>query len=188
MDFSASQRSAHAEEFADAVIEITPGFQALTKASQEIERNAYLKEAREAEVGCEVHFRRSAKRLKTNGSLIPREHIETFNDLLHTLLSQHSSRQDFDDAINTLRSTFPKINGWLSWWLRPAFASMIFPACSFVDPAVAEQVPSTSNPAKHQHSLLHHAVGVDQDLIPGTKKLFLHVSEVESQYRAIKGE
>ena len=65
---------------------------------------------------------------------------------------------------------------------------MIFPACSFVDPAVAEQVLFTSNPAEHQHSLLHHAVGVDRDLIPGAKKLFLHVSEIESQYRAIKGE
>ena len=91
MDFSASQRSAHAEEFADVVIAITPGFQALTKASQEIERSAFIHEAREAEVGCEVHFRHSAKQLKTNGSLIPHEHIEMFNNLLHTLLSQHSS-------------------------------------------------------------------------------------------------
>ena len=108
--------------------------------------------------------------------------------IFFTLCSHNSSHQDFDDAINALCSTFPKINGWLSWWLRPAFASMIFPACSFVDPAVAEQVPSTSNPAEHQDSLLHHAVGVDQDLIPGAKKLFLHISEIESQYRAIKGE
>ena len=65
---------------------------------------------------------------------------------------------------------------------------MIFPACSFVDPAVSEQVPSTSNPAEHQHLLIHHAVGVGQDLIPGAKKLFLHISEIESQHCAIKGE
>ena len=188
MDFSASQRNAHAEEFADAVIAIMPGFQGLTKASQEIERNAYLDEAKEAEVGCEVHFLRSAKRLKKNGSLIPQDLTETFNDLLHSLLSQHSSRDDFNDTVNTLHSTFPKINGWLSWWLHPTFASMIFPACSSVDQNVAEQVPSTTNPAEHRHSLLHHAVGVDQDLIPGVRKIFLHVSQIESQYKAIKGE
>lgn len=63
---------------------------------------------------------------------------------------------------------------------------MIFPACSKVNPAVLTQVPSTSNPAEHSHSLLHHAVGTDHDLIPGIKRLFLYVQEIEAQYNAIK--
>ncbi|KAJ7893655.1 hypothetical protein B0H14DRAFT_2559638 [Mycena olivaceomarginata] len=63
---------------------------------------------------------------------------------------------------------------------------MIFPAKSAVDPEVAAKVPSTSNPIEHQHSLLHHAVGKDQELVPGMEKIFLHVREMEKKYLAIK--
>ncbi|KAF8951007.1 hypothetical protein BDZ97DRAFT_2067954 [Flammula alnicola] len=160
-DFSASQRGAHAEEFADAIIAMDPRFRSLTAASQEIERNEYLKQAQEAERGCEFHFWQSAERIMSNGALVPQAKSGEFNRI-------------------------SRIHGWLSWWLRPAFASMIFPAVSAIDRTIADQIPTTSNPVEHQHSLLHHAVSVDQDLIPGIKKLFLHVQELESQYSAIK--
>jgi hypothetical protein len=65
---------------------------------------------------------------------------------------------------------------------------MIFPAQSIVDPSHAQSVPSTSNPAEHQHSLLHHATCIDQDLIPGIQKLFLHVQEIQAQYEVIQGK
>lgn len=65
---------------------------------------------------------------------------------------------------------------------------MIFPAYSSLDPDVAIEVPRTSNAAEHSHSLLHNSVGSDQDLIPGIKKLFLHVKELESQFNSIKGK
>ncbi|KAF8957620.1 hypothetical protein BDZ97DRAFT_1924498 [Flammula alnicola] len=181
-DFSASQRGAHAEEFADAIIAMDPRFQSLTAASQEIERNEYLKQAQEAERGCEFHFWQSAERIMSNGALVPQAKSGEFNRLLRSLVSSKTSLEDFDTTVQTLRSEFPRIHGWLSWWLRPAFASMIFPAVSAIDRTIADQIPTTSNPVEHQHSLLHHAVGVDQDLIPGIKKLFLHVQELESQY------
>ena len=187
MDFSASQRAAHAEEYADAKILLNPGFHSLTKASQLIERQAYLEEAQSAELGCSFHFWQSATRLKANGTLIPQESTGIFDGILHTLVSPNISSDDFSQNVKALRSKFPRIDGWLNWWLRPNFASMIFPACSTVDPRVLMQVPSTSNPAEHSHSLLHHAVGTDHDLIPGIKRLFLHVQEVEAQYSAIKG-
>jgi hypothetical protein len=187
MDFSASQRAAHAEEYADAKILLNPGFSSLTKASQLIERQAYLEEAQSAELGCSFHFWQSATRLKANGTLIPRDSTDTFDHILHTLVSPATSSEDFSKNVQVLRTDFPRINGWLNWWLRPNFASMIFPACSKVNLAVSTQVPSTSNPAEHSHSLLHHAVGTDHDLIPGIKRLFLHVQEIEAQYNAIKG-
>ncbi|KAJ7680004.1 hypothetical protein B0H14DRAFT_2655499 [Mycena olivaceomarginata] len=63
---------------------------------------------------------------------------------------------------------------------------MIFPAKSSADPELAAKAPSTTNPIEHQHSLLHHAVGKDQELLPGIEKLFLHVREMENKYNAIK--
>ncbi|KAF8965742.1 hypothetical protein BDZ97DRAFT_1918031 [Flammula alnicola] len=187
-DFSAAQRSAHAAEYAEAVITTTPGFYNLTKASQENEHAAYLEQALQAERGCSFHFWQSAERITSNSALVPSAKAKAaeFNLHLRILEDKATSRAEFDKTIVTLNSEYPNIVNWLSWWLRPTFRSLIFPAYSSLDPSIAIQVPRTSNPAEHSHSLLHHSVGSDQDLIPGIKKLFLHVKELESQYNSIK--
>lgn len=187
MDFSAAQRAAHAEEYAELIIFLNESFHKLTRQSQAIERKQYIEEAKEAEVGCDVHFGRSAIRVKKNGALVPPESVDAFDDGIRRLLSPSTTSTQFSEVVTSLKSQFPRINGWLNWWLRPTVASMIFPARSVVDPVVAASVPSTSNPVEHQHSLLHHATGIDQDLIPGIEKLFLHVQELEAQYNAIEG-
>ncbi|KAH7908558.1 hypothetical protein BJ138DRAFT_1205112, partial [Hygrophoropsis aurantiaca] len=92
---------------------------------------------------------------------------------------------EFDSAVKQLRDDFPRVEGWLNWWLRPAFASMIFPSRSQVSPALIERLPGTSNPVETQHSLLHRATGTDQDAHQGVKKIFLHVEEIRAQYNAI---
>ncbi|KAJ7309425.1 hypothetical protein DFH08DRAFT_823369 [Mycena albidolilacea] len=172
MDFPGAQRGHHAEEYADAVISTMPHFSQLSPEAQDAERRALIREAEEAEVGCEVHFWRSADRVRQTHSLIPPESAPLF--------------ERFDELILTMKTTFPKIKPWLSWWERRPIASMIFPAKSSVDPKLAAKAPSTTNPIEHQHSLLHHAVGKDQELLPGIEKLFLHVREMENKYNAIK--
>ncbi|KAF8169648.1 hypothetical protein BJ912DRAFT_861971, partial [Pholiota molesta] len=185
-DFSAAQRSAHAEEYAEALISMLPGYSRLTKASQAIERDSFLQQALEVERGCSFHFWESAERIKSNGALIPQEKAYEFNRYLCILVDEGTTHDEFDKTIDLLHSNFPRIHNWLSWWLRPTYRSMIFPAYSMLDPDIAAQVPKTSNPAEHSHSLLHNAVGTDQDLIPGIRKLFLHVKQLESQFNAIK--
>lgn len=186
-DFSAAQRSAHAEEYADAVASMTPGYNNLSKPSQKIEHNRFLEEALEAERGCSFHFWQSAERLKSTASVIPSEKSAEFVNLLRILVDNETTREEFDRTIQDVFSSYPRVSNWLTWWLRPNIRSMIFPVLSSLDPAIAIQVPRTSNAAEHSHSLLHSAVGLDQDLIPGIKKLFLHVKELESQYDSIKG-
>ena len=154
MDFSASQRTAHAKEYANAKICLNPAFNTLTKASQAIEWNRYLEDARRAEVGCQFHFWKSATCLKSNGILIPHGSSGIFDRILRILVSECTSQEEFDENVKRLRTTFPWIDGWLTWWLWPTFASMIFPLCSAVDRTISNQVPSTSNAAEHHHSLL----------------------------------
>lgn len=187
MDFSGAQRGAHAEEYADAVISTMPHFSQLSPEAQDAERRALIREAEEAEVGCEVHFWRSADRVRQTHSLIPPESAPLFERRLRELLSPITTSNRFEELILTMKTTFPKIKPWLSWWERRPIASMIFPAKSSVDPELAAKAPSTTNPIEHQHSLLHHAVGKDQELLPGIEKLFLHVREMENKYNAIKG-
>ena len=155
--------------------------------AQKAERDSYLQEAQQAESGCDFHFWQSGKRLMQNGSLIPPEKAENFQGLLWTMTGKSTSLVGFNDAVATIQRSFPHINSWLSWWLRGPIASMTFPGRSAVDPDVADQIPSTANEAEHSHSLLHHTVGKDHDLIPGIKNLFLHVKELEKQYEAISG-
>jgi hypothetical protein len=110
-----------------------------------------------------------------------------FERSLRELLSPHTTSEQFDEVISILKTTFPAIKHWLSWWERGPIASMIFPAKSSVDRELAAKAPSDTNPIEHQHSLLHHAVGKDQELVPGIEKLFLHMREMEHKYNAIKG-
>jgi len=187
MDFSAAQRSAHAEDYTDAVISTKPDFDSLTPESQVIERNAYVLQAQEAERGCEFHFWQSTERLTSNGNLIPSAGVPHFNRQLRIMTSRSTTMEEFNAVVEHIRATFPQVKAWLSWWLRPAFASMIFPACSSVDPSTAAQVPPTGNPVEHSHQLLHHAVGKGHDLIPGIEKLYLHSEELERQHDAVKG-
>ncbi len=49
-DFSAAQRAAHAEEYADAVISMTIGYSSLSDASKKIERDLFLQQALETQL------------------------------------------------------------------------------------------------------------------------------------------
>ncbi|KAF9552183.1 hypothetical protein CPC08DRAFT_728802 [Agrocybe pediades] len=187
-DFSAAQRAAHADEYADAIISTKPDFHSLTLQSQAIERAAYLKEAESAERGCDFHFWQSAERLTSNASLIPVADVPDFNRQLRIMTSRSTSLEDFNAAVKRIKDSYKRVGSWLSWWLRPAFASMIFPAVSSMDPNLSTQVPSTANAAEHSHSLLHHASGKNHDLVQGIEMLYLHVEEMEKQHSAIKGE
>ncbi|KAJ6569381.1 hypothetical protein B0H19DRAFT_1066129 [Mycena capillaripes] len=186
MDFSGAQRAAHAEEYADAIVSITPGFRLLSPEAQAAERRQLVLEAEAAEVGCDVHFWRSADRIIKTHSLVPPASASTFEHSIREMLSPNTSSDRFDELVLELKRAFPQTKSWLSWWERRPIASMVFPAKSAVTPELAAKVPSTSNPIEHQHSLLHHAVGKDQELLPGLEKLYLHVREMEKKYQAIK--
>jgi hypothetical protein len=188
MDFSGAQRAAHAEEYADAIIStMQPAFSQLAQAAQDVQRKVLVEEAKTAQVGCDLHFSRSAVRLKKNGAIIPPEAVDTFDGGIRRMLSKNTTPGEIAETVNMLKATFPRIVGWINWWLRPPIASMIFPALSVVNPELADKVPSTTNPIEHQHSLLHHATGTDMDLVQGAENIWLHVRELEKQYDAIKG-
>lgn len=103
------------------------------------------------------------------------------------LLSKTLSREEFNTKWQALRAEFTELVNWFIFWSRPTIASMTFPAVSATDPIVLQEVPNTSNPVEHSHSLLHHASGKDHDLIPGIKNLFLHMREMEAHYQSVIG-
>ncbi|KAK7051728.1 hypothetical protein R3P38DRAFT_3255060 [Favolaschia claudopus] len=187
MDYSGAQRAAEAEEYADAIISTSTGFASLSPAAQAVERAQLVKEATESVVGCAVHFWRSADRIMNTHSLVPPESKHTFESGLRELVSPSTTSERFDVVLQELKNTFPRTKNWFRWWERGPIMSMIFRSKSAVSPEMAARVPSTTNPIEHQHSLLHHSVGKDQEIVPGIEKLYLHVREMEKKYLAIKG-
>ncbi|KAK7012998.1 hypothetical protein R3P38DRAFT_3581609 [Favolaschia claudopus] len=187
MDYSGAQRAAEAEEYADAIISTSTGFASLSPAAQAVERAQLVKEATESVVGCEVHFWRSADRIMNTHSLVPPESKHIFESGLRELVSPSTTSERFDVVLQELKNKFPGTKNWFRWWERAPIMSMIFRSKSAVSPEMAAKVPSTTNPIEHQHSLLHHSVGKEQELVPGIEKLYLHVREMEKKYLAIKG-
>ncbi|KAK7675993.1 hypothetical protein QCA50_021050 [Cerrena zonata] len=58
-DFSSSQRSAHAEEYAATLRDLMPNWSTLVSSAQQAQYQAWLDEASNHQVGCETHFYRS---------------------------------------------------------------------------------------------------------------------------------
>ncbi|KAJ3820274.1 hypothetical protein EV361DRAFT_874259, partial [Lentinula raphanica] len=187
MDFSGAQILAHSQEYANLMMSLTPGVDKLAKEAYNAQHTHYMQAASSSQVGCQVHFFRSAKRLKQNGNLIPKDLQGQFDEILYTMTSSSSSftLENFNKAVETLQELFPQIHGWLEWWLRPRIASMIFPVYQTLDPETAQKVPHTSNPIEGSHSNLHSAMGSGHDAIPGIHKLFKYAKHRQDIYNAV---
>ena len=120
-----------------------------------------------------------------NGALVPPDYQKSFTGILYKMVNKSTTVEEFDTCVSQLHSQFSQIDGWLSWWLCPKIASMIFPAKSAVNVDLARKVPSTTNPVEAQHSNFHSATGKDFDAVAGAHNLYLYIKTHENQYRAI---
>ncbi|KAF8503048.1 hypothetical protein JB92DRAFT_3208985 [Gautieria morchelliformis] len=187
MDYSAAARAAHAAEYSAAMTSQLINFGFLSAEAQQVEIQRFRKEASQYLVGCETHWLGSCRRIKHSGAIVAPPLVSKFEHLTSRLLLPSITPNEFGQITDELRRVFPKAVGWLNWWLQPAVACMIFPCHRKVDNDVFAEVPHTSNPVEAQHSLLHHATGINHDLIGGLERLYLHVRQLEGQYHAVKG-
>lgn len=179
--------SALAIEYAQILLDNMPEYAGLVGGALKKARESLIKEAEKIKSGCESHFLRSAVKLASNGEIVPLIHRQDFMKMIYHLISRHTTLAEYNEIMAELRSRFPKIKWWIEWWQRPTIATMIFPACGVMDSKIAAEIPRTTNPVEHQHSLLHHATGTQHDLLTGIKKVYGHVRELELQYNAITG-
>lgn len=189
MDFSLAQRKGHCIAYTNAVVETLDQYtwSQLGSDLQEQQHKLFVREAEMLEVGCSIHFDRSLRRLRNNGAVVNPDHQSAFDKCIQTMRSKNSTIQEFDNANSELLRQFPRLKNWSTWWTQhPSIASMIFPAKSRVSSELRSELPSTSNPVEHQHSLLNHASGTHHDLLPGASMLQKHVLELEAQHRAVE--
>ncbi|EAU81295.2 hypothetical protein CC1G_07225 [Coprinopsis cinerea okayama7 len=187
-DFSAAQRSAHAEEYARAVITTIPGFEGERIAPNAIEAqlSALRDEAQGVEVGCQFHFLTQAQRVKGTASYVLPERKDDFESIIRKMISPNTTESQFNDLTMRFSTEFPGARGWLNWWLQPNIIGMAFPAKSHIDPAVASTVPKTSSVGEGLHSHLNSAMGTNNELLEGIRKLHLYVGMIERKYASVK--
>ncbi|EAU85328.2 hypothetical protein CC1G_07598 [Coprinopsis cinerea okayama7 len=184
-DFAQPEHAAHAESFVEAKIRVFSNWHQLTPEAQAIQKAEWLKTAERYQIGCRVHFKRSANRIQSSHSLVPPENGASFMSKVHQLVSTKTSLESFNSIVDELAKTYPRIVGWLGWWLRSRIASLIFPAKSAVDPDLRKKVPNSSNVIESIHHLTNHAVGKGHDIIEGAQGLLLHSRELQAQHQAI---
>ena len=187
MDFSAAQQAAFEEEYISFIASQDPTFASMTVDMQEAHRKLLQAEAQTMHRGCEVHYGRSLLRLRSNGSLVPPEKMSRFNSITTGMRSPDVTPEEFLAMVAEFQAEFPKLAGWLDWWLRPTVAPTIFPSCTRTVATRLLETSATSNPVEGQHSLLHRATRTDLDVLEGIRYLYKHMARFEKQYLAIKG-
>ncbi|KAF5379616.1 hypothetical protein D9757_009228 [Collybiopsis confluens] len=108
--------------------------------------------------GCHYHFQKSVTRMAHIGAIIPHESKQQFKNLcseLTTVVTQH----EFNAAVAQLRERWPKTSHWLTWWLAPDHARMIFPSQQTMSPELAAQLPDTTNAEEAMHATIYRVVG-----------------------------
>ena len=77
---------------------------------------------------CTVHFKRSAARVKNNGTVVPIQKQEIFQDCIDTWLKEETTAEDFVEAKNKLIKHCPYAEAWVDWHLEDFRGKLIFPA------------------------------------------------------------
>ena len=142
-------------------------------------------EARKFQKGCWTHFRASVRRIKQNGQLVPRNRIGQIEALVDKLSLENMEPSDFDATVAEFYAAFEDLGDWISWWLRPSIAGMIFPSKKIMSDELSDKLPRTSNPVETQHSLLHHGAGKNHDSLRGFDAIHLHAEAMRRSYEAI---
>ncbi|KAK7689276.1 hypothetical protein QCA50_007967 [Cerrena zonata] len=122
-DFSSSQHSAYAEEYAATLRDLMPNWSTLVSSAQQAQYQAWLDEASNHQVSCETHFYRSGTRLRKDPNLVPPAEQDHFDNLQRQMVSNEITEAQFNNLISSFHHSFKPLRTWINWWTRPVIAS-----------------------------------------------------------------
>ncbi|KAJ7201820.1 hypothetical protein GGX14DRAFT_306826, partial [Mycena pura] len=100
--------------------------------------------------GCERHFKEQISRVSKISRIIPPHQRVIFENRVHELLHCKTS-EEFQQKAAALMDDFELIGPWLSWWLRPEHASMLFRTELMMDLDPFFTLPATTNAEEAMH-------------------------------------
>lgn len=161
-----------------------PSWADLSQAGRAEEIASLRRRAQAILLGCRVHWQRSVFRVR---AMVKDEHQLRFDELIRILDGAETTADEFLAAIDALYREYEELRGWISWWLLPANASMVFRAIQLMSPELQQRISSSTNAAESSHNQLYAAAGKNHDLVEGCRRLFIVQSQVEAHYKAIIG-
>ncbi|KAJ7220861.1 hypothetical protein GGX14DRAFT_559645 [Mycena pura] len=117
--------------------------------------------------------------------MVKDEHQLRFDELTRILDGAETTADEFLAAVDALYREYEELRGWISWWLLPANASMVFRTIQLMSPELQQRISSSTNAAESSHNQLYAAAGKNHDLVEGCRHLFLVQSQVEAHYKAV---
>jgi hypothetical protein len=89
--------------------------------------------------------------------------------------------EDFQQRCDILIDQFPNCTPWLTWWIAPSHAQMVFPAYqnNKIEPELVLLVPETSNPIEALHQKTYLSVGNGYAVFVGLKLYITYVMHFE---------
>lgn len=121
--------------------------------------------------GCREHFRKGVTRVSKISAIVHPSQSSDFQGQAHALLDLEDTEK-FLNAAHVFMETYPKVIPWLSWWMRPAHASMLFTSERSMAPAIWDSIPDTTNAEEAMHWKLYAAIGKHQSFFQGMEGLF----------------
>jgi hypothetical protein len=78
---------------------------------------------------CDVHFKRSVRKLAKNEKIVPATKEKRFRELIEVFCDEDTNLFQFERACKEMARTFPNASDWLLWHIHPDRAPHFFPAC-----------------------------------------------------------
>lgn len=177
MDFSEAQAKGFCMAFVEAFIELSDPRSAvnLYDTAQNLLR------------GCEVHFKDGATRVSRISAVVPPEKRADFQRRMFGLLKAKTV-DEFNDGCSAVVKLYPKSQEYIAWWRRPAHARKLFSSTRTMDLRLWESMPSTNNAEEAMHSKIYAAIGKDQSLLEGLRRLVAFVRLFEILHESARSK
>jgi hypothetical protein len=132
--------------------------------------------------GCLFHFKQSCTKHSQVHANVPPHLKAKFNQLTSVLLNPQTSLQQYEAAIAAIRSTFPNLNTWITWWTRDAIAKMIFP----VKKIVHDSHGTTNNLSEANNRDQKRFLALHLDLTPAALQKFYYAKNEQTDYENVR--
>ncbi|KAF8069336.1 hypothetical protein FPV67DRAFT_1415419, partial [Lyophyllum atratum] len=120
--------------------------------------------------GCQEHFRAGVTRVSRISGAVPPNMTEYFVARAMALLDAPDTGEFLSRCALIIRD-YPKLESWLSWWMRPGNASRLFESERAMDIDVWDSLPSTTNAEEAMHWKLYSGCGKDHNFLGGMRAL-----------------
>lgn len=176
VDFSAAQRNGFIEAF----------IRFWREKGTALSRDELASAAKSLLKGCREHFRAAVTRIKRISAVIPPEEIDLFESMALGLLNVDTPSQFHSQALDLIHK-FPLTRPWMSWWMQPSSASMLFESHRMMDINLWNSLPATTNAEEAMHFRIKMAIGYDMSFLDGLDGLYRFTSMLELKMKGSLG-